>query len=66
MPAWFPILLITHIVLAITLILPSILLPFALRTRRSAEESHHPFVRFLRCGFLICLRSLPSLFRACV
>ena len=47
MPAWFPILLITHIVLAITLILPSILLPFALRTRRSAEESQHPFVRFL-------------------
>jgi hypothetical protein len=47
MPAWFPILLITHIVLAMTLILPSILLPFALRTRRAAEDSQHPFVRFL-------------------
>ena len=47
MPAWFPILVITHIVLAISLILPSLLLPFALRTRRSAEESAHPFVRFL-------------------
>ena len=47
MPAWFPVLLLTHIVLAVTLILPSLLLPFALRTRRSAEESAHPFVRFL-------------------
>jgi hypothetical protein len=47
MPAWFPILLVTHIVLAITLILPSLLLPFALRTRRSAEESVNPLVRFL-------------------
>jgi hypothetical protein len=36
---WFPILLITHIVLAITLLLPSLLLPFVLRTRRAAVES---------------------------
>lgn len=28
---WFPILLVTHIVLAISLLLPSVLLPFALR-----------------------------------
>jgi hypothetical protein len=47
MPAWFPVLLITHIGLAISLFLPSILLPFALRTRRAAAESPNGFVRFL-------------------
>ena len=47
MPAWFPILLVTHVVLAVSLFLPSILLPFALRTRRAAAESPHPVVRFL-------------------
>jgi hypothetical protein len=47
MPDWFPILLATHIVLAVSLFLPSILLPFALRTRRAAEESTNAFVRFL-------------------
>jgi hypothetical protein len=47
MPAWFPILLVVHIGLAISLFLPSILLPFALRTRRAAAESPHPVVRFL-------------------
>ena len=47
MPAWFPVLLATHIVLAVSLFLPSILLPFALRTRRPAAESPNPFVRFL-------------------
>jgi hypothetical protein len=47
MPDWFPILLATHIVLAVSLFLPSILLPFALRTRRAAEESTNGFVRFL-------------------
>jgi hypothetical protein len=47
MPAWFPILLATHIVLAVSLFLPSILLPFALRTRRAAADSAHPLVRFL-------------------
>ena len=47
MPAWFPLLLATHIVLAISLFLPSILLPFALRTRRAADESPNPVVRFL-------------------
>ena len=47
MPAWFPLLLATHIVLAVSLFLPSILLPFALRTRRAADESPNPVVRFL-------------------
>jgi hypothetical protein len=47
MPVLFPVLLVTHIVLAVSLFLPSILLPFALRTRRAAAESPNPFVRFL-------------------
>jgi hypothetical protein len=47
MPVWFPILLATHIVLAVSLFLPSILLPFALRTRRAADECSNGFVRFL-------------------
>jgi divalent metal cation (Fe/Co/Zn/Cd) transporter len=47
MPAWFPILLVAHISLAVSLFLPSILLPFALRTRRAAVESPNLFVRFL-------------------
>jgi Predicted integral membrane protein (DUF2269) len=47
MPAWFPLLLVAHIVLAVSLFLPSILLPFALRTRRAAAESPNGVVRFL-------------------
>jgi hypothetical protein len=47
MPALFPILLGTHICLALGLFLPSLLLPFALRARRSAEESASPLVRAL-------------------
>ena len=47
MPAPFPILLAIHIVLAVSLFLPSILLPFALRTRRAAADSTNPLVRFL-------------------
>src|SRR5690349_4607019 len=47
MPAWFPVLLATHVALAISLFLPSILLPFALRTKRAAADSGHPLVRFL-------------------
>ena len=39
MPSYLPILLATHIALAIGLFLPSILLPFALRTRRATVES---------------------------
>ena len=47
MAGLFPIILVTHIVLAVGLFLPSILLPFALRTRRATVESQHPFVRLL-------------------
>ena len=48
MPAQvFPILLATHIALAIGLFLPSILLPFALRTRRAAIDSESGLVRTL-------------------
>jgi hypothetical protein len=47
MPAFFPILLATHIVLAISLFVPSILLPFALRTRRAAADSSNGLVRAL-------------------
>ncbi|HEV8546511.1 MAG TPA: DUF2269 family protein [Candidatus Limnocylindrales bacterium] len=47
MPVLFPVLLVTHIVLAVSLFLPSILLPFALRTRRAAADSPNSFVRFL-------------------
>src|SRR5215210_2766588 len=48
MPATLlPVLLVTHIVLAVGLFLPSILLPFALRARRASDESSSGFVRFL-------------------
>jgi hypothetical protein len=47
MVAFFPILLATHIVLAIGLFLPSILLPFALRARRATVESNSRVVRAL-------------------
>jgi uncharacterized membrane protein len=48
MPAnLLPILLVTHITLAIALFLPSILLPFALRTRRAAVDSESGVVRSL-------------------
>ena len=47
MPAYFPILLGAHIILAVSLIVPSILLPFALRTRRATVESDNVVVRGL-------------------
>jgi hypothetical protein len=48
MPAsLFPILLATHIALAIGLFLPSLLLPFTLRARRATVESQSPVVRGL-------------------
>lgn len=48
MPAsLFPILLVVHITLAVSLFLPSILLPFALRTRRATVESESGLVRGL-------------------
>jgi hypothetical protein len=43
----FPVLVATHVALAIGLFLPSILLPFALRARRAATESPSPIVRAL-------------------
>jgi hypothetical protein len=42
-----PLLLVTHISLAVALFLPSILLPFALRTRRAAVDSESGVVRSL-------------------
>jgi hypothetical protein len=47
MASFFPLLLGTHVVLAIALFLPSILLPFALRARRATVESTSPVVRGL-------------------
>ena len=47
MAGLLPIFLLCHIALAVGLFLPSILLPFALRTRRAVTESPHPFVRLL-------------------
>jgi hypothetical protein len=48
--ATFPILLLTHITLAICLFLPSLLLPFALRTRRATVESESRVVQVLLWG----------------
>ena len=48
--ALFPVLLVTHIALAVGLFLPSILLPFALRTRRAAVDSQSGLVRTLLWG----------------
>lgn len=47
MASYLPILLATHIALAIGLFLPSILLPFALRTTRATVESGNGVVRGL-------------------
>jgi len=47
MPGYFPFLLVVHIILAISLVLPSILLPFALRTRRATVESENGVVQAL-------------------
>jgi hypothetical protein len=48
-PELFPLLLVVHIVLAISLFVPSFLLPFAFRARRGSlnPERSGPFVRFL-------------------
>jgi len=43
----FPVLLAVHITLALSLVLPSILLPFALRTRRATVDSKSRVVRGL-------------------
>jgi len=48
MPATlFPYMLAAHVTLAVSLFLPSILLPFALRTRRATVESDSRFIRVL-------------------
>jgi divalent metal cation (Fe/Co/Zn/Cd) transporter len=47
MQTLLPVLLTVHIALALGLFLPSLLLPFALRARRSAEESASPLVQAL-------------------
>src|SRR5258705_5803774 len=47
MPTYFPVLVVAHIILAVSLVLPSILLPFALRTQRATVESGNGFVRAL-------------------
>jgi hypothetical protein len=46
----FPILLVTHITLAVCLFLPSLLLPFALRTRRATVDSDNRVVQVLLWG----------------
>jgi len=46
-PSLFPILLVVHIGLAVSLFLPSLLLPFALRARRATVTSASPVVRLL-------------------
>lgn len=43
----FPLILVVHIALAISLFLPSVLLPFALRVRRATVESESRLVRGL-------------------
>ena len=48
--ALLPVLLVTHVALAIGLFLPSILLPFALRARRAAVDSDSGVVRTLLWG----------------
>jgi hypothetical protein len=42
-----PLLLAAHITMAVSLFLPSLLLPFALRANRRASDSANPLVRFL-------------------
>jgi hypothetical protein len=45
--SWFPYLLLVHVTLAVTLFLPSIILPFTLRTRRATVESGSRSVQVL-------------------
>jgi hypothetical protein len=47
MPSLFPILLVTHIALAIALFVPSLVLPFTLRARRAAVDSGSGIVQAL-------------------
>jgi hypothetical protein len=47
LPSLFPIILAVHVALAVSLFLPSLLLPFALRARRATVDSDNRLVRFL-------------------
>lgn len=47
MPAYLPFLLVAHIILALSLAVPSILLPFALRPRRATVESGSAVIQSL-------------------
>ena len=47
MPAFFPILLVAHITLAVALFVPSLLLPFTLRARRATVDSGSGLVQAL-------------------
>jgi hypothetical protein len=47
MPWFVPFLLVVHVTMALSLVLPSILLPFALRTRRATVESANGVVQTL-------------------
>jgi hypothetical protein len=44
---WFPLLLVVHIGLAVSLLAPSVLLPFLLRRSDAAGGSHNAATRFL-------------------
>jgi hypothetical protein len=45
--SWFPVLLVIHIALAISLLAPSVLLPFLLRRSEAAGPPSHPVMRLL-------------------
>lgn len=47
-PTLFPIVLVAHIVLAVSLFLPSLLLPFTLRIRRAGTDTTAPPTRMVR------------------
>ena len=47
MPTFFPLLLATHITLAVALFVPSLLLPFTLRARRATVDSDSGLVQAL-------------------
>jgi uncharacterized membrane protein len=47
MPAYLPLLLVAHIILALSLAVPSILLPFALQPRRATVESGRAVIQSL-------------------
>lgn len=57
--SWFPILLVTHIVLAVALLLPSVLLPFVLRrSEREPGPATRALMAILGTGTLIIAAGL--------